>query len=39
MPGADHATALRRLAAFRATLEQVAAKNRGSGLPSDKSVT
>ena len=39
MPEADHATALRRLAAFRATLEQVAAKNRGSGLPSDKSVT
>ena len=39
MPEADHVTALRRLAAFRATLEQVAAKNRGSGLPSDKSVT
>jgi hypothetical protein len=39
MPEADHATALRRLAAFLATLEQVTTKNRGSGLPSDKSVT
>jgi hypothetical protein len=39
MPDADHANVMRRLAAFLTTLEQVSAKNRAGGLPSDKSVT